>query len=93
MLIEQNASLTKNGRMAEEKQSKKRQRIGFLTDDEFANEIRRCVFTHRLTLEEFFTSAARREMARLGAEPTPQTQGEVVKLPRGRPIRPKESDE
>lgn len=74
--------------MANDKAPK--ERLGFYTTPEFAQQVRECCFDFRLRLQDFFEEASRREMDRLKQEGTKKS---IKRLPRGRPIRPKDEDD
>ena len=70
--------------------SEKKVKLSFYCRPELAQAVRESVYKHRLTLEEFFESAAKLEIERLKHEP-PKEPEKVVSLRKGRPIRPKPS--
>lgn len=68
----------------------RKERIGFYTSPSFAAQVRESCFDHRLTLQEFFEAAGEAYMERLRTE---GAQKQTKRLPRGRPIRPKDDEQ
>lgn len=65
---------------------KKKSPLGFRVSPDVAKAIRAAAYRHRLTLDQFFESAALREIERLDKEP-PAEKAPPDRLPRGRPIK------
>ena len=82
-MLEELPALPQYGGVPEKK------KVSFYALPELAEEVRAACYEHRLTLEEFFTEAAREHIKALKKKPKAETEERLERLPAGRRIRPR----